>query len=358
MYMIVYDDFDDDIMLCIVVWFFEFWVFGLIVDSFDWIVVWIVLLVVFVVFLLEDDWVIICDNCLYGYFMQLLLYVMVVIILDVFEVCDYVFFFFVYWNDGMIVQLLLGVCGLVWEVWYGRGGFMLLKFCGVISVDVVCVVGVFQMMVLCIVNGCQGVLEYVRVKVEVVIQQFDYCFNFSVCSFVISCIQMIGVVFGDLCNSYYVELLYMISDDFNCVGYCVFIFSGCVDIMEDFVRILWEINVDGVILIMMLFLFDDEGCIVFFGVFVVIMGFGVVIVNDLILFDNVDGGWIVGCYLIFFGYWCIGVIVGFFWMMLVCDCYEGFFVEFEVVGVLFDFSFFDVVDFDYVCVFDVVMCLF
>lgn len=87
----------------------------------------------------------------------------------------------------------------------------MLLFC-VMMKDVVVLVGVLLKMVLNVVIGIVLVNESMCVKVEFVMVQFDFVFNFNVWGLCKGCFGIIVVVFLDLVIVFFVEFVYCIVE--------------------------------------------------------------------------------------------------------------------------------------------------
>lgn len=220
------------------------------------------------------------------------------------------------------------------------------------SIDVARAAGVSQTTVSRIVNGHPGVSERARAKVQAAIEQLGYRPNLSARSLVTSRTQTIGVVLGDLTNSYYAELLHTISRELNDAGYRTLMLSDRAGSAEDLAAMLWEANVDGVILTTTLLSPVDEGRIVSLGKPAVTMGPDAAADTDAIFPDNLDGGRIAAAHLLTLGHHRIGVIAGPLGAASVQDRHRGFLAAHEAAGVAFDESLLEIADLDYQRAFD------
>lgn len=220
------------------------------------------------------------------------------------------------------------------------------------SIDVAKAAGVSQTTVSRIVNGHPGVSERTRAKVQAAIEQLGYRPNLSARSLVTSRTQTIGVVLGDLTNSYYAELLHTISRELNDAGYRTLMLSDRAGSAEDLAAMLWEANVDGVILTTTLLSPDDESKIVSLGMPAVTMGPDAAADTDAIFPDNFEGGRAAARHLLSLGHRRIGVIAGPLDAASVKDRHRGFLAEHEAASIEFDAALLEVADLDYQRAFD------
>lgn len=77
----------------------------------------------------------------------------------------------------------------------------------IIIKDVVCEVWVFVVMVLCVLNGYENVVEFVCKLVLEVVVCLCYILYVVVCSLSSWCINIIGVVLFDLYGEFFFELM-------------------------------------------------------------------------------------------------------------------------------------------------------
>lgn len=220
------------------------------------------------------------------------------------------------------------------------------------SIDVARAAGVSQTTVSRIVNGYPGVSERARAKVQAAIEQLGYRPNLSARSLVTSRTQTIGVVLGDLTNSYYAELLHTISHELNDAGYRTLMLSDRAGSAEDLAAMLWEANVDGVILTTTLLSPVDEGRIVSLGKPAVTMGPDAAAGTDAIFPDNFNGGRTAATHLLALGHRRIAVIAGPLDAASVKDRHRGFLAAHDAAGVAFDESLLEIADLDYHRAFD------
>lgn len=218
---------------------------------------------------------------------------------------------------------------------------------GVTSIDVAKAAGVSQTTVSRILNGHTGVSERMQAKVSDAIDRLGYRPNLSARSLVTRRTQTIGVVLGDLTNSYYAELLHTMSGELNAGGYRTLILSDRAGSVEDLRTTLWETNVDGVIIATTLLSPESEARIVSLGVPSVTLGPDPAEDADSIAPDNFTGGRIAARHLLELGHRRIGVIAGPITAGSVRDRHRGFLAELADNGVDFDESLMRAADLDY-----------
>lgn len=218
---------------------------------------------------------------------------------------------------------------------------------GVTSIDVAKAAGVSQTTVSRILNGHTGVSERVQAKVADAIDRLGYRPNLSARSLVTSRTHTVGVVLGDLTNSYYAELLHTMSGELNSGGYRTLILSDRAGSVEDLRTTLWETNVDGVIVATTLLSPENEARIVSLGVPSVTLGPDPAEGVDSIAPDNFAGGRIAARHLVDLGHRRIGVVAGPTSAGSVRDRHRGFLAELADRGVEFDASLMRVADLDY-----------
>lgn len=218
---------------------------------------------------------------------------------------------------------------------------------GTTSIDVAKAAGVSQTTVSRILNGHAGVSERMQAKVADAIDRLGYRPNLSARSLVTSRTQTIGVILGDLTNSYYAELLHTMSGELNSAGYRTLILSDRAGSVEDLRTTLWEANVDGVIIATTLLSPENEARIVSLGVPSVTLGPDAAENVDSIAPDNYSGGRIAARHLLDLGHRRIGVVAGPLTAGSVRDRHRGFLDELHEREVPFDSDLLEVADLDY-----------
>lgn len=218
---------------------------------------------------------------------------------------------------------------------------------GVTSIDVAKAAGVSQTTVSRVLNGHPSVSPKMHAQVQDAIARLGYRPNLSARSLVTSRTQTVGVVLGDPTNSYYAELLQTVSEELRRAGYRTLMLSDRLGGVEDLATILWESDVDGIIVTTTLLSPEDEARLVSLDVPAVTMGPDALPDADSISPDNLTGGRIAAAHLLDLGHERIGVIAGPLDAASVRDRHAGFLAELDARGIELDASLLDVGDLEY-----------
>lgn len=208
----------------------------------------------------------------------------------------------------------------------------------VIIKDVVWEVGVLVVFVLCVLNGNGGVMVEIEQCICVVVVCLCYVLYSVVCSLIICCMYIIGVLLLDLYGEFFFELICGI-DLVVCVwGLYLLVFS-VYDGVEDVVVVLCVMCgwVDGMLILFLCvdlkFLYVNLFEVFFIVLFNSVVGSEYYSVFNI---DNEGGVCVMVCYFVDVGYWQIVFIIGFDGNFDVVQCEYGYcivMVEF-VFGVL------------------------
>lgn len=203
--------------------------------------------------------------------------------------------------------------------------------------DVVCVVGVFKFMVLCVFGGGL-VSEVVCGWVEVVICQIGYYFNLQVRCLCVWYIGIIGLIVVDICNLFFIVLICVVEEVVYWEGFCV-IFCN---IDEDFecevlyLQLMYEECISGLIFV---FIWIMVGWLNWLRLDYLMVLVDCVVLGgmiDSVVFDNVVVMLGLVEYLVECGYCCIGGLFGSISIM-VFECCDGYCVVMCRYGWEFDF---------------------
>lgn len=202
----------------------------------------------------------------------------------------------------------------------------------VLLFDVVKLVGLLKVILLCYMNNSIVLLQYIIDCIEIVICELDYCGNSLVCCFSKGGSEMFGLVFFDIINFFFVELVDVVEEVVFVSGYSLVLCIICNNLEKECQFICWLdiCQVDGLLFIINCF---DNGllckevqcyeCIVLLDEDI----FGSKVLKVFV--DNVQGGWIVIEKLIVVGYCYIVFVGGLDKLMSVCECYQGFCIVME-----------------------------
>ncbi|GAA5036357.1 LacI family DNA-binding transcriptional regulator [Microbacterium fluvii] len=207
---------------------------------------------------------------------------------------------------------------------------------GVTSIDVAKAAGVSQTTVSRVLNGHPAVSDKMRERVLTAIDGLRYRPNLSARSLVTSRTNTIGVVLGELTNSYYAELLNTISAELAAAGYRTLIVSDRAGGAENLASTLWETSVDGVIVTTTLLPSEEMSPILSLGVPMVTMGPDFEARVDSLTPDNSEGGRLAARHLLDLGHRRIGVVTGPLDAGSVRDRHRGFLEEFAARDVRLD----------------------
>lgn len=215
------------------------------------------------------------------------------------------------------------------------------------SIDVARAAGVSQATVSRVLNGRTNVSPEVRAQVEAAIAELGYRPNLSARSLVTNRTRTVGVVVGDLGNTYYTELLGIIDDDLARAGYRTLMLSAHAGSARDLADVLWETDVDGIVVLTTLLSDEDEARIVSLDVPVVTLGPHRVGSSDSVAPDNVGGGRLAARHLLELGHRRIGMVSGPLGAASVRERHDGFVAELADAGVTLDESLVVAGDLDY-----------
>jgi LacI family transcriptional regulator len=198
---------------------------------------------------------------------------------------------------------------------------------GVTSIDVAKAAGVSQTTVSRVLNNYPGVSEKIRAQVLAAIEGLQYRPNMSARSLVTSRTNTVGVILGELTNSYYAELLNTISADLSTAGYRTLILSDRAGGAEHLAATLWETSVDGIIVSTTLLSEEEMAPIFSLQVPTVTIGPDFRSHVDSLTPDNLEGGRIAARHLVDLGHERIGVVTGPLAAGSVRDRHRGFLAE-------------------------------
>lgn len=204
------------------------------------------------------------------------------------------------------------------------------------SIDVAREAGVSQATVSRVLNGRTNVSPEVRAQVEAAIAKLGYRPNFSARSLVTNRTRTVGVVVGDLGNTYYVELLQTVSEGLARAGYRTLMLSDRGGGAQDLAAVLWETDVDGIIVLTSLLAPADEERIASLAVPTVTLGPHRFAGADSVTPDNVAGGRLAAEHLLALGHRRIGVVAGPLEAASIAERHAGFVAGLMDAGVTLD----------------------